>query len=144
MKNRKSKRSDGFTLLEVLFAAILIGVAIAALVGTSGAFTMKNAAGLDLSTAEFLIEEVRERTVQMPFSALESFNPSPNPPPKDLNGEPLNDFAAFAQQVSVTKLNDDLSSPATQATINFVKVTVTNLKNGHPISTASWIRAKLD
>ena len=58
--------SAGFTLLEVLFAAMLIGLAIVALAVGSGAFTLNNAAGLDLSTAEFLIEEIRELTAPVP------------------------------------------------------------------------------
>ena len=43
-------KNQGFSLIEALLAAMLIGLAIAALAASSGAFTMYNAAGLDLST----------------------------------------------------------------------------------------------
>ncbi|MHC4773552.1 MAG: prepilin-type N-terminal cleavage/methylation domain-containing protein [Planctomycetota bacterium] len=56
------KRKNGFTLIEALFAAMLLGLVVAALAAASGAFTMANGYGVDLSTAEFLIEEMRELT----------------------------------------------------------------------------------
>jgi prepilin-type N-terminal cleavage/methylation domain-containing protein len=145
MKQRTPKTAGGFTLLEVLLAAVLIGIAIAALVGTSGAFTMKNAAGLDLSTAEFLIEEMREMTVPMTFTALESYPDQSFNPPRDLSGAQLADFAAYTQQVSVVNVNpSDLTDEEPAGTTDFVKITVTILKNGSPVSSASWIRARLD
>jgi type II secretory pathway pseudopilin PulG len=145
MKQRKYKTAGGFTLLEVLFAAMLIGLAIAALVGTSGAFTMKNAAGVDLSTAEFLIEEMREMTVPLTYTAMESYPDQSFNPPVDLGGAPLADFAAFTQQISVDNVSvSDLNDVEPAGTTDFVKVTVTILKNGSPVSSASWIRARLD
>jgi prepilin-type N-terminal cleavage/methylation domain-containing protein len=126
----------GFTLLEVLVASMLIGLVIAALAVSSGAFTMANAAGVDLSTAEFLVEEIRERTAAMPFAGIADVSYKP---PVDVDGAVMNEFAAFEQQVAVEYCGDDFGSPAA----DFVRITVTILKNDQAVSQASWIRAKL-
>jgi prepilin-type N-terminal cleavage/methylation domain-containing protein len=61
MKNiRYTIYKDGFSLIEVLIAIILVGLAITALLATNQSFTIANSAGTDLSTAEFLIEQIRE------------------------------------------------------------------------------------
>lgn len=140
--NRKGK-SEGFTLLEALFAAMLIGLAIAALLGTSSAFTMKNAAGVDLSTAEFLIEEIREMTSVESFDSLWAYNNQVFNPPVDLQKNPLTDFAVFAQQIEMDYVDaSDLTQTVTGPS-DFIRVKVTILKNGRPVSSASWIRARL-
>ena len=64
MGNTKNK--NGFSLIEVLIAILLVGLAIASLVGANSAFTQSNGAGTDLSTAEFLLEQVRELTTLLP------------------------------------------------------------------------------
>jgi len=131
-------KCSGFTLLESLFAALLIGLVIAALAASSGAFTMANAAGVDMSTAEFLIEEIREWTAPMAFSELAGIAGDYSPP-IDVSGTELADFAAFTQQVAVENCGTEMGAPNG----DFVRITVTILKNGNPISQADWIRAKL-
>ena len=129
----------GFTLIESLFAAMLIGLVIAALAASSGAFTMANAAGVDLSTAEFLIEELREHTAPVAFADLAGMGGTFKPP-IDVNGVVMNDFAAFEQQVTAENCGGIFNATPD----NFVRITVTIRKNGQEISKASWIRAKLD
>lgn len=165
----KCKRTPakGFTLLEALFAAMLIGLAIAALVGTSGAFTMKNGIGVDISTGEFLIEEIRELTATLPvidpqtgedtwgvesgetavsaYDDLDDFDGRSFCPPVDLSGAPLADFSAFTQQITVENVNASvLYDEEPDHTTDFVRVTVTILKNNRQVSSASWIRARLN
>lgn len=135
------KASGGFTLLEALFATMLIGLVIAALVATSGAFTMANAAGVDLSTSEFLIEEIRELSAMMSFEELPDLTVnSPYSPPIDVSGQLLNDFAAFEQQVAVENCGLEFNAPDD----DFVRITVTIIKSGRPVSQTSWIRARLN
>jgi len=145
--------SAGFTLLEVLFAAMLIGLAIVALAVGSGAFTLNNAAGLDISTAEFLIEEMRERTASISFgdddgdgvNDLYALNNQQYQPPKDIAGVDLpTEFSAFAQTITVQYINPaDLTQPSSTGPTDLLRVTVSITKNNQPISSASWIRADL-
>jgi hypothetical protein len=130
--------------VEVLVAVLLVGLAIASLVATSGAFTMKNGAAVDLSTAEFLIEEIRERTAMMGFDELATMKEAASYcPPIDVNGEQLEDFGVFGQQVRVECVKELDLREAITGPSDFVRVTVTITKNGRPISSASWIRAKM-
>ena len=133
------RRPGGFTLLESRVAAFLIGLVIAALAASSGAFTMATAGAIDLSTAEFLIEEIRELTAVTDYGNLFGLSGSYSPP-IDVVGMPLNDFAAFEQGVSVVTCGADFSATDT----DFVRITVTISKDTRPVSEASWIRARLN
>jgi type II secretory pathway pseudopilin PulG len=156
------RKNTGFTLIEALIASMLIGLAIAALVSSSGAFTMYNAAGLDLSTSEFLIEEIRELTAPMPategttfgldtgevslalYDDVDDFRNRTYKPPIGVDRVAMTEFAAYSQRISVDKVNSaDLTQTlASTATSDFYRVTVTILKNEQTITSASWIRAK--
>lgn len=136
-------KRKGFTLLEALFAVLLIGLGVVSLVAASGAFTMANAAGLDLSTAEFLMEEVREMTAATPFDNLPALNGQTYSPPVDAAGTALPEFAAYSQRVLAQNVSPaNLSSP--QAGSDFIRLTVIVTKNGRQINSVDWIRARLD
>ena len=158
---------QGFTLIEVMIATILIGVAVAALVGANAAHTMVNDAGARLSTAEFLLEQIRELTVNLPvvdpendtsFGAEES---DPNAyddiddydgsgsgttfsPPIDASGTVLTSFSSYSQTVTVHKIdpNNFQTTLADTATSDFIQVNVNVSYNGNVLSSASWIRAR--
>lgn len=132
----------GFTLIEAMIATLLLAVAIIALMVSNQAFTQVNSAGIDLSTAEFLIEEVRERTASVKFDDLDTFVGTYSPP-EDIEGDALTAFADFTQQVAVQNVSaSDFTVP--EANSDFARVTVTILRNGTAISSADWIRVKLE
>lgn len=168
MKNQKSKIENrksirGFTLIEVLIATILVGLAIAALLGANSSFTMANGVGTDMSTAEFLAEQIRELTAMLPvvdpqtpttfgaeeaglaaYDDVDDFNgfSSPSTGPIAADRSVLTGFASFSQVVTVDKvLASDLDQTTTSAS-DFVRVTVRVLENGRQVVSASWIRAK--
>ncbi len=157
---------QGFTLIEVLIAAVLVGLAIAALVGANSSFTMANGAGADMSTAEFLLEQMRELTAMLPvvdpqtktgFDTKEStwtnyddvddfddFNSSSLGGPISASKTVLTEFSAFSQQVTVVKVSPSNFDTvlADSGTSDFVRVTVVVCQNARQLVTASWIRAK--
>jgi prepilin-type N-terminal cleavage/methylation domain-containing protein len=161
-------RSKGFSLVEVLIATVLVGLALAALVAANSSFTMANDAGSDLSTAEFLIEQIREMTTMFQvaepntatenwivlgpeagetlstYDDLDDFDGSSFCPPINANRVPLTTYAHFSQQIKVEKLNpsDFTEVWADNTTSNFVRVTVTVSLNGQPIASTNWVRAK--
>ncbi len=138
-KNRP-QGAAGFTLIEAMIATVLIAVAIIALMASNQAYTQVNGAGLDMSTAEFLIEEARERSVSIEFDDLAAFAGTYSPP-VDIEGIALGDFADFSQQVTVQNVSpSDFTVP--QAGTDFARVTVSILRNGGTISTADWIRTR--
>jgi prepilin-type N-terminal cleavage/methylation domain-containing protein len=161
-------KKNGFTLIEVLIAIILVGVAIASLIAANISFTRANSVGTNLSTAEFLIEQIRELTAMLPVVNLDKgtplgpeagetltnyndvddfdgFNSTNLSAPINASREPLSNFAEFSQQVTVQKVDNTNFGTVvadTDTSSHFVRVTVKILLNGKEISEASWIRAQ--
>jgi len=158
------KHKGGFTLLEVLIAIILVGLAVASLVVANSSFTKDNAAGTELSTAEFLIEQVRELTVLLPvvdpeseydtfgpeadetalvnYDDLDDFDGTSFSPPINADRTLLNDFAAYTQQVTVENVSaGDFEQVVGDRGSFFVRVTVTVFLNSKQVSSADWVRA---
>ncbi len=168
---RSANVAQGFTLIEVMIATVLIGLAVAALVGANGAHTMVNDAGARLSTAEFLLEQIRERTAQFPvvepgtaddqvatvgaeestpsdYDDVDDFDGDGDgtvfSPPIDAAGTALTIFNNYTQKVTVNKVDPDdfQTAMADNADSDFIQVNVEVTYNGTILSTASWIRAR--
>jgi type II secretory pathway pseudopilin PulG len=177
MKNQTSKTTHqtsarAFSLIEVLIATMLIGLSIAALVAANGSFSMANVTGADLSTAEFLTEQIRELTTMLPtvdpavpagtpvtvlgpesgeilatyddVDDFDGFDSASLGAPISAQRVTLPALAAFRQRVTVQKLNPSNLDQiwADSATSNFDRVTVNILQNGRQIISASWIRTR--
>jgi prepilin-type N-terminal cleavage/methylation domain-containing protein len=159
--HRQSNR--GFTLVEVLIATILVGLSIYALLAANGAFSMVNGAGVDLTTAEFLAEQIRERTTVLPVvdpqngtgtfgleetnivnaDDLDDYDGQSFSPPIDAGGNVLTDFTGFTQQVTVENVNkNNFSQVVTDHSSAFVRVTVNINQNNKTVTTAQWLRAR--
>ena len=135
---------NGFSLVEVLIAIVLVALAIVSMVAANSSFTKANGAGADLSTAEFLIEQIRERTALADYDdLLDDFDDANYSPPINSNGEVLNDFAAFSQQVTVENVSaSNFENVVADYSSDFIRVTVRVFLNSNEISSASWIRAQ--
>jgi prepilin-type N-terminal cleavage/methylation domain-containing protein len=140
----------GFTLIEVLFAIILIGLAIAGLTGSSLAYTRANGSAVDLTTAEFLIEQIHERTAGMTsVDAVFALDGQSYNPPISAGGGVLADaggnalFPSFTQQVQVQNVSrTNFATVVADGSTSFYRVTVTILRNNSVISSQSWIRTR--
>ena len=162
MKNTKCR--DGFTLIEVLIAILLVGLAIVSLISANGAFTQANGAGVELSTAEFLIEQIRELSAVLevidPNTGVATFGPEASEtladyddlddfhgavfsPPISADRNSLTDLSAYSQQITVENVN---ASDFEQVEINhgsfFVRVSVKIFLNTKEISSARWLRSQ--
>ncbi|MCH7920157.1 MAG: prepilin-type N-terminal cleavage/methylation domain-containing protein [Planctomycetes bacterium] len=157
------RKQSGFSLVEVLIAALLVGLSVAALLAANGAFSMVTGAAVDLSTAEFLIEQIREWTTVVavldPQSGMTTFGlEEPNmldaddlddfdgqtfSPPVSLGGNPLVLLSSFSQQVVVENVSaTNFSQVVGDHASMFVRTTVSVSQNNNPIASASWIRAR--
>lgn len=165
---RASRRGNGFSLVEILISIILVGLSITALVFASNSFTMANGAGADLSTAEFLVEQIREMTTLLPVrdpdvdtwttlgpngesdvanyndvDDFDGFNSATLGAPIDAGRNLLSDLAAFSQDVTVEKVSPSDFNHVEADSFDgpFVRVTVRVALSGREICSASWIRA---
>lgn len=161
---RNNNYKNGFTFIEVLFAVLLVGLAIASLMAANAAFTKANGAGTDLSTAEFLIGQIKELTMLLPvidpetelatfgpetgetlvdYDDLDDFNGATFSPPINAERTVLNEFSAYSQKITVQNVDaSDFESVVANHGSNFVRVTVQVYLNSEPISSANWLRAR--
>lgn len=165
-----SRYRKGFSFVEILISVVLVGLSIVALVSANTSFTMANGAGADLSTAEFLVQQIRELTTLLPVvdpavTTWVSLGPGPGETtlasyndvddfdgfdtaslgaPIDANRNTLSELAGFSQSVTVQKVsqsNFDVVVADTDSS-PFVRVTVSISQNGREISSANWLRAR--
>lgn len=144
MRNQRLKKS-GFSLVEVLFAVMLVGLAIASLLAANGMFTRTNAVGTNMSTAEFLIEQIRERSVSSDYDALSSlshFDGVTFSPPINADGQYLPDFAAFSEEITVENVSAQNFEQVVGYDSSFYRVTAKVFLNSKEITSASWVRAR--
>jgi len=161
---RNAQNKNGFSLIEALIAILLVGLAIASLMAANSSFTQANGAGTDLSTAEFLLEQIRELTTLLPvidpetetttfgvesgetladYDDLDDFDNKVFSPPINANRNLLNDFAAYSQQITVQNVNaSDFEQVESDHSTYFVRITVKIFLNSKEISSASWLRAR--
>ena len=162
MKNTRYR--DGFTLIEVLISILLVGLAIVSLVSANGAFTQANGAGVELSTAEFLIEQIRELSIVLevidPNTGIATFGPETSEtladyddlddfhglifsPPISADRNSLTDLNAYSQQITVENVNaSDFEQVVGNHTSPFVRVSVKVFLNTKEISSARWLRCR--
>ena len=155
-------KKKAFSLIEVLLAIILIGLAVASLLVANSSFTEANGVGTNLSTAQFLIEQIRELTTLLPvidpqtdtaffgaeeasltdYDDLDDFDSKVFSPPISADRQSLNDFAAWYQQITVENVNPaNFQHVESDHSTDFVRITVRVLLNFEEISSTSWIRA---
>ena len=163
-EHRASSIENAFSLIEVLIAIMLVGFAVVSLVVANGAFTKANAGGVNLSTAEFLVEQIRELAILLPvvdpesgvstfgpetgealadYDDLDDFDGASFSPPISANRNLLNNFAAFTQQITVENVSaSDFEQVVVDHDSHFVRVTVKVLLSSREITSTSWLQAR--
>jgi hypothetical protein len=156
-------------MIEVLIGILLVGFAVAALMAANSALTRANGAGTELSTAEFLLGEIRELTALLPVVDPETEDDTFGPetgetaladyddlddfdgigagmtfsPPISADRAVLTDSAAYSQQITVENVSaSNFELVVSDHGSDFVRVTVTILLNSRQINSASWLRAR--
>jgi hypothetical protein len=123
-----------------MIATIMVGLAISALMAANSTYTVVNSAGLDLSSGEFLIEQMREMTMMTDYNNLLGLHNTTYSPPCDANKQPLNAFSNFTQEITVEKVSST-NFQQVVASSKFVRITVEIEHNGNHLTEASWVRA---
>jgi prepilin-type N-terminal cleavage/methylation domain-containing protein len=162
MKKINKNIRRAFTLIEILFAVVILGLAIASLVGANISFTRANGAGTDMTTAEFLIEQIRELTVQLPpidpqggsatfgneesnlsnYDDVDDFDNKTYSPPINAARATLSQLPNFSQQITVQNVStSNFQLAVTDHSSDFIRVTVQIFQNNTEVASANWIRA---
>ena len=170
MKVRPCERSHrrgwgrgGFSLIEVLVAAAIVGTGVTAIMVAMQTGTEVNAAGSGVTQAAYLAQEVREWTLWLPFTDPDpgdAGNP-PGPdgidpqvfvddlddlldvtysPPRDGNGTAMTNMAGWSQHVGLEwKDPDDLTTTVSPGSSDVVRVNVTISREGKTVLTCGWL-----
>ena len=142
MNDLSKKTKAGFTLIEVLLAIVFVGIAIASLLGANRIFTNANQAGLEMSTAEFLAEQIRELIAMTSYDDLDGFDGASFSPPVNTEQEVLSNFARYTQLITVENVSaSDMEQVVADGSSDFIRVTVQIFSNSVEVSSSSWIRA---
>ena len=164
MKMKTKKRSRyGFMLLDALFAVLLISVAIVSLLIASQSVTKINSKGVDISTANYLSQQLREcfatlatidpQTSTLVFGAeedslelyddVDDFDGKTFSPPIDIGRKEMPDFSDYTQRVFVE--NVSTTNPNTVVadhSSKLVRIRVEILKQGEVVTKLSWLRSR--
>ena len=162
---RRTKR-EGFTLVEVLVAVAIVGIAVSALMVTIQSVTRANGAGQELTQAVYLAQAVRERVVLLPFrdpDPGDADNP-PGPdgsdpqffvddlddlmdvtysPPRNAAGAALLGMNDWAQQIVLEwKDPESLTTTVAPGNSDIIRVTVTIRRDGRAVLATGWLVAR--
>ena len=142
-RNRRLGQSSegGFTLIEAVFAVMIIGLGIASLMQLFASGTQVNHYGDSLSKAVFLAEELRAMTDDKPFDDLMSYDG------KSYNGvdatrAEVPGLQQFTQTFEVTALNPISFLPEIDSDPILLRLTVSVSKPSGNLTTISWLRSK--
>ena len=160
---RIRQNRSGFSLIEVAVATVILAVGITALMSCLGSGTVANDEGAKLTQAVFLAQELREWTLNLPFSDPDPADAN-NPPgpdgsdpnsfvddlddlmaatftaPRDATGSPIADMAGWTETINITWLStDDLSTTVTAGTSDIVSVTTAINYSGKQVLQTQWL-----
>ena len=153
----------GFSLIEVLIAAALAGIAVTAGMVAVESGTEANALAQEVTRSAFLAQEIREWTLTLPFrdpDPGDADNP-PGPdgsdpqvfvddlddlkgvtysPPRDASGAALVGMTGWSQEISMEwRQPDDLRTTVADGGSDVIHVAVTVRRNGRPVLSAGWL-----
>jgi len=140
VKNKILRQSNkGFTLIEVMFSILIVGLGIAALMLLLGSCTLVNAYGNHLSDGVFLCEQIRSLTDEQTFDNLlnlngQTFNAV------DSSGNPVPGLEAYQQTLQAQAVNPDDFTVYVGPDAEAVVLTTIVTYAGKEINRMSWLR----
>ncbi len=159
-------RLGGFTLIEIVIATALVGLALVAMMTSVGSNTRVNDAGTKLTQGTFLAQEIREWTLSLPFRDQDAgdLNSPPGPdgsspqvwvddiddmmnvtycPPRDGQGYAIASLPAWSQTITITWMDpNDLSGTVADGTSEIIYVNVDVKHRNTVIVSSGWLVTK--
>ncbi|MCJ7544020.1 MAG: prepilin-type N-terminal cleavage/methylation domain-containing protein [Phycisphaerae bacterium] len=157
---------DGFTLIEVAVATAIVGIGITALMACLVAGTRTNRAGQQLAQAVFLVQEIREWSLKLPFSDTDPDDIGNPPgsdgwdpqvwvddlddlmnvtysPPRNACGLAITGLRGWSQTITLTWRNPaQLTAVVTPGTSDMIHVQVKVAYQGRTVRSAGWLVAR--
>lgn len=156
-------RRRGFTLAEAVVSTAIVAIGVTSLLVATKSGTQVNAAGRDITQATYLAQEVRERTLKLPFSDTDpgdAHNP-PGPdstdpqdfvddlddlmgvtycPPRNAVGDEIPGMDQWSQTIAITWRDpNNLAAILAPGASDVVNVEVSISHQSKPILSCEWI-----
>ena len=141
-RNRRTKHyRAAFTLMEVVFAIMIVGLGVVAMMGVFASGTRVNGYGNHLSTGVFLADELRSMTDEVEFDYLldydnQTFNGV------DAGGNSVAGLASYQQQLDVTAVNPADMSEYIGPDPEIIRLKAIVSRNGEEVTRTSWLRRR--
>ena len=141
-RQRANNLRGGFTLIETVFAIMIVGLAIVALMMLFASGTQVNAVGNSMSSAVFLAGEIRSLIDGVAFEDLGLFPGTYNG--IDAAGNAVPGMESYRQIVEVQSVNPTDMTPYVGTDPNAIRLTVRVVygKNAQEMTRVSWLRVK--
>ncbi|HET6430037.1 MAG TPA: hypothetical protein VFJ30_16600 [Phycisphaerae bacterium] len=168
-QNPRARRrwGRGLSLIEVLATTALVGMGVAGMMVAAASGSRVTGGALNVSQASYLLQEVREWTLKLPFSDTDPADqgnpPGPdgsNPqvfvddlddlyvsgtgslsysPPRDGTGAAINGMSDWKQTIQLTWRDvNELTRVVPASSSDVIHVEVTVLRNNQPVLTSGW------
>jgi type II secretory pathway pseudopilin PulG len=148
---RAVRSEKAFTLVEVLLAAVIVGVAVPAILLLVGSTTMQSKGIQEYTSAMMLANHTREMMSGLPFDDVQAFNGQSFSPPIDANRQPMSGMDKWQQSIAVQLVGDSqgqhLDTVGDTSAIA-ARVTVTISQRGSAsapwvqVVTISWLKTR--
>lgn len=156
----------GFTLIEIVVATVLIGLALVAMMASAGSNTRVNDAGTKLTQGTFLAQEIREWSLSLPFRDQDpgDLGKPPGPdgsdpqvwvddlddlmnvtycPPRDGQGYAIATLPAWSQTITMTWRDpNNLSNTVSDGTSEVIYVNVDVKHRNNLVVSSRWLVTK--
>ena len=162
----RRRRGAGLSLVEVLATSAIVGMGVAGMMVAAASGTRVNGGALNISQATYLVQEIREWTLKLPFrdqdegdqgnppgpdgsnpqlfiDDLDDFYTPSTPlsysPPRDGTGAVVSNMGDWKQTITLTWRDiNDLTQTVAPGSSDVVHVEVTVLRNDQPVLTSGW------
>ena len=135
------RRQGGFTLVEAVYAIMIIGLGVASMMQVFATGTRVNSYGDYLSKAVFLAEEMRSMTDDVAFDNLPGYD-GQTFSGVDANGNAVPGLTDFIQQVDATTVDPVSLLPYVGPNPEAIVLTARVSYSGDEVARLSWLRTR--
>lgn len=141
-------KNHAFTLIEAMVATVILGMGVAAVVVSLGSGSRINQSGRDITQATLLAQNIREWTLQLPFSdpdllSLDDLANVTYSPPRDGSGNAMSGMGEWSQTITLSWRDPvDINTVVADGASDLLYLGVTVSKRGQEVVKTGWLAGR--